>query len=85
MEHGPNCAGQLIIVAAILEAPFIEKILVHLGLQARGPPRAVAGGRHGRPPATQSGELPAGAASSATPAGLSAGPGPAAVHEVGRS
>ena len=30
------------IIAAILEAPVIEKILIHLGLQARAPPRAPA-------------------------------------------
>jgi Putative transposase len=31
--------GELKIVAAILEAPVIEKILTHLGLQARAPAR----------------------------------------------
>ncbi|MFZ4532338.1 MAG: hypothetical protein ACOYOJ_11045, partial [Alsobacter sp.] len=30
------------IIAAILEQPVIEKILTHLGLQARAPPRAPA-------------------------------------------
>ena len=44
MEHCPNCAGELKIIAAILEAPVIEKILTHLGLQARAPPRAPARG-----------------------------------------
>ncbi len=34
LEHGPNCGGELKIIAAILEAPVIEKILTHLGLQA---------------------------------------------------
>ena len=29
-------------IAAILEAPVIEKILTHLGLQARAPPRSPA-------------------------------------------
>ena len=44
MEHCPNCGGELRIIAAILEQPVIEKILTHLGLQARAPPRAPARG-----------------------------------------
>ena len=44
MEHCPNCGGELKIIAAILEQPVIEKILTHLGLQARAPPRAPARG-----------------------------------------
>ena len=32
------------IIAAILEQPVIKKILTHLGLQARAPPRAPARG-----------------------------------------
>ena len=44
MEHCPNCSGELKIIAAILERPVIEKILTHLGLQARAPPRAPARG-----------------------------------------
>ncbi len=33
MQHCPNCgAGELKIIAAILERPVIEKILTHLGL-----------------------------------------------------
>jgi hypothetical protein len=32
------------IIAAILERPVIEKILAHLGLQARAPPRAATRG-----------------------------------------
>ena len=44
MEHCPNCGGQLKIMAAILEQPVIEKILTHLRLQARAPPRAPARG-----------------------------------------
>jgi hypothetical protein len=32
------------IIAAILEQPVIEKILTHLELQARAPPRAPARG-----------------------------------------
>jgi hypothetical protein len=35
LEHCPNCGGELKIMAAILEQPVIEKILMHLGLQAR--------------------------------------------------
>ena len=45
MEHCPNCGGELKIIAAILEHPVIEKILTHLGLQARAPPRAPARGQ----------------------------------------
>ena len=45
LEHCPNCGGVLKIIAAILEAPVIEKILMHLGLQARAPPRAPARGQ----------------------------------------
>ena len=39
LEHCPNCGGEHKIIAAILQAPAIEKILTHLGLQARAPPR----------------------------------------------
>jgi len=42
MAHFPNCGGHLKIIAAIMEQPVIEKILTHLGLQARAPPRAPA-------------------------------------------
>jgi hypothetical protein len=46
LEHCPNCGGgELKIIAAILEAPVIERILTHLGLQARAPPRAPARGQ----------------------------------------
>ena len=45
MERCPNCGGELKIIAAILEAPVIERILMHLGLQARAPPRAPARGQ----------------------------------------
>ena len=44
LEHCPNCGGELKIIAAILEA-VIEKILTHLGLQARAPPRSPARGQ----------------------------------------
>jgi hypothetical protein len=42
IEHCPNCGGELKIFAAILEQPVIEKILLHLGLRARAPPREPA-------------------------------------------
>ena len=45
LEQCPNCGGELKIIAAILEAPVIERILTHLGLQARAPPRAPARGQ----------------------------------------
>jgi len=46
MQNCPNCGGgQLKIIAAILERPVIEKILTHLGLQARAPPRAAERGQ----------------------------------------
>ena len=45
LEHCPNCGGELKIIAAILEQPVIEKILGHLGLQARAPPRVPARGQ----------------------------------------
>ena len=45
LEHCPNCGGELKVIAAILEQPVIEKILTHLGLQARAPPRSAARGQ----------------------------------------
>jgi len=43
MPHCPNCgAGQLEIIATILERPVIEKILTHLGLDPQPPPRGCA-------------------------------------------
>ncbi len=42
LEHCTHGGGELKIMAAILEAPVIEKILAHGGLQARTPPRAPA-------------------------------------------
>jgi hypothetical protein len=40
LQHCPNCgAGELKIIAAILERPVIEKILTHLGLNPQPPPR----------------------------------------------
>ena len=45
LQHCPNCGGELKIIAAILEQPVIEKILTHLGLRARAPPRSPARGQ----------------------------------------
>ena len=43
MQHCPNCgAGELKIIAAILERPVIEKILSHLGLDPQPPPKGRA-------------------------------------------
>jgi hypothetical protein len=42
MQHCPNCgAGELKIIAAMLQRPVIGKILAHLGLD----PRTIATGR----------------------------------------
>jgi hypothetical protein len=46
LEHCPNCGGVMKIIAALLDAPVIEKILTHLGLQGPGAatgPRAWTG------------------------------------------
>ena len=54
MQHCPNCgAGELKIIAAILERPVIEKILAHLGLDPQPPPR----GGHARRGKTSMPEL----------------------------
>jgi len=42
IEHCPHCGGTLKIIAAILESGAITKILDHLGLPARAPPRSPA-------------------------------------------
>lgn len=43
MQICPKCgAGELKIIAAILERPVIEKILTHLGLDLQPPPRGRA-------------------------------------------
>jgi hypothetical protein len=42
MEHCSQCGGTLTIIAAIEHPPVITKILTHLGLPARAPPRAAA-------------------------------------------
>ena len=42
IEHCPNCGASLKIIAAIEDPPVIVKILAHLGLPTRAPPRAPA-------------------------------------------
>gem|GEM_PF-3302479 len=50
IEHCPNCGGSLKIIAcpeprrraAIEDPPMIDKILSHLGLSTRAPPRSPA-------------------------------------------
>jgi hypothetical protein len=42
LEHCPQCGGDLKIIAAIEEPTVIVRILTHLGLPARAPPRSPA-------------------------------------------
>jgi hypothetical protein len=42
IEHSPQCGGRLKIITAIKEPAEIAKILTHLGLPARAPPRTPA-------------------------------------------
>jgi hypothetical protein len=42
IEQCPQCGGSLKILAAIEDPTVIAKILTHLGLSARAPPRAPA-------------------------------------------
>ncbi len=42
LEHCPQCGGDFRIIAAIEEPAVIVKILTHLGLPARAPPRSPA-------------------------------------------
>ncbi|MDP1647629.1 MAG: hypothetical protein Q8M01_05435 [Rubrivivax sp.] len=35
LQQCPNCGGKLKVIAAIPDVPVIDKILTHLGLQAR--------------------------------------------------
>ena len=39
VEHCPHCGGTLKIIAAIEDPSVIAKILAHLGLPTRAPPR----------------------------------------------
>ena len=42
IEHCPHCGGSMKIIAAIEEPSVIPKILAHLGLPTRAPPRVPA-------------------------------------------
>lgn len=42
IEHCPYCGGTMKIIAAILECGAITKILDHLGIPTRAPPRSPA-------------------------------------------
>ena len=42
LEHCPQCGGEFKIIAAIEEPAVIVRILTHLGLPARAPPRSPA-------------------------------------------
>ena len=39
--HGPNCGGQLRVVAVILDSAVIERVLTQLRPQARAPLQAL--------------------------------------------
>ena len=42
MAHCPHCGGPVTIIAAIEDPLVIAKILAHLGLPTRAPPRSPA-------------------------------------------
>ena len=42
IEHWPNCGGALKTITAIEDPPVIVRILAHLGLPTRVPPRSPA-------------------------------------------
>ena len=42
IDHCLNCGGSLKIIAAIEDPPVIVRILTHLGLPTRAPPRVLA-------------------------------------------
>ena len=42
LEHCPQCGGEFKVIAAIEEPAVIVRILTHLGLPARAPPRSPA-------------------------------------------
>ena len=52
LEHCPQCGGEFRIIAAIEEPAVIVRILTHLGLPARAPPRSPA-----RPTLAPSGKI----------------------------
>ena len=45
LEHSQKCDGELKIIAAILQQPVIEKILIQVGLQAHALPRSAVRGK----------------------------------------
>jgi hypothetical protein len=42
IEHCPNCGGALKIITTLADPPIIARILAHLGLPTRAPPRSPA-------------------------------------------
>jgi hypothetical protein len=42
LQHCPHCGGPLKMIGAIVDSTVIARILTHLSLPARAPPRAVA-------------------------------------------
>ena len=42
LEHCPQCGGALKIIAAIEDPPVIARLLAHLSLPTRAPPRLPA-------------------------------------------
>ena len=54
----PNCGGELKIIAAIREAPVIERILTHLGLRPAGPGAATGAGMRDAPARGQASAQP---------------------------
>ena len=42
LEHCPQCGGEFKIIATIQEPAAIVRILTHMGLPARAPPRSPA-------------------------------------------
>ena len=56
LEHCPNCGGALKIIAAIEDPPVIARLLAHLSLPTRAPPRSPSRS-HERPKCRESGPL----------------------------
>jgi hypothetical protein len=42
LEHCPHCGGEFRLIAAVEAPALIVRILTHLGLPARAPPRSPA-------------------------------------------